>query len=99
MANRSHPVRSRVIRWAIVIVILLGAIAFVSANAASLVGGVQGVEDASPVPLVAGLAISIAAIANRGGLSRAAHRATGLVAPRMSMVRPAAVGFNADKVI
>jgi uncharacterized membrane protein YbhN (UPF0104 family) len=45
------------------------------------------------------LAISIAAIANRGGLSRAAHRATGLVAPRMSMVRPAAVGFNADKVI
>lgn len=61
-----------------------------------LVGGLGGVD---PLLAATGVIASAAAIANRGLLNQAAHRAVGLEANIAGMTHTAAVGFAAQKVV
>ncbi len=75
------------------------ATAFAFANAVTIRTVLAGMSHISPAPLGAGLAISLAAIVNRGGLNRAAHNAAGLPAEPLTMNRPSAIGFAANKIV
>ncbi len=98
-------VRAGAERWrrvgvaAVAVIVVASAAAFVIANGnhATALAGVAGSIDLRVASL--GLACSVLAIANRGMLNHAAHRAVGLEAGRGAMTHTAAVGFAAQKMV
>ena len=81
-------------------VVLCGcAVAFAIRNGASARQLIAGIGSIDPIVASLGLTCSILAIANRGLLNRAAHRAVGLEAGVGAMTHTAAVGFAAQKMV
>lgn len=82
-------------------VIGLGALVWTFADAPLATLGLlrDGVDRIRLPFALAGVAVSAAAIVNRGALHRAGHRAVGLDTPNREMTRTAAVGFAAQQVV
>ncbi|MEM9652466.1 MAG: YbhN family protein [Actinomycetota bacterium] len=78
---------------------MVGAVFFAANNLPTLETALVGLQEASLLPIAAGVLLSVAAMINRGFLNRAAHVAVGLDVEPASMVRTAAVGFAANKVV
>jgi len=76
-----------------------GATVFAITNAPAMQSLGGAVSHISPGVAVAGMALSRVAILNRAGLNRAAHNVVGLPAEPLSMIRPAAAGFAANKIL
>ncbi|MEO8697879.1 MAG: hypothetical protein ABI658_30550, partial [Acidimicrobiales bacterium] len=68
-------------------------------NAAIVTTVLAGISGVALWPLAAGVALSLAAMANRGLLNRSAHQAADLIVDPIAMIRTSAVGFAANKII
>jgi uncharacterized membrane protein YbhN (UPF0104 family) len=68
-------------------------------NATVLTSGLAGIGRVAWLPVATGVALSLAAMANRGLLNRSAHGAVGFIVDPLGMIRTSAVGFAATKVI
>lgn len=55
--------------------------------------------EASPLHIMAGVALSLLAMANRGLLNHAAHHAVGLQPTQTQITRTTAIGFAANKIL
>lgn len=80
-------------------VVIVASVVFVATNGSMILAALVGLQGASLLPVVLGVMLSLAAIANRGLLNLASHRAVGLDAGARSMMRTATVSFAANKVV
>lgn len=87
------------VRLLVYLCAIAGAVFFTATNLPTLETALAGLRDASTMPIVAGVALSVAAMVNRGFLNRAAHVAVGLDVQPISMIKTAAAGFAANKVV
>lgn len=79
--------------------IAVGLAFFAINNGAQLAAPFAGITRMAMWPASAGVGLSIAAMANRGQLNRAAYRAAGMDIGSFAMTRTSAVGFAANKVV
>ncbi len=86
-------------RLLVVVAVIAGAIAFAAADSSIAGTIVSGFDRMSPLPLLAGIGLSVAAIVNRGLLAWTAHRAVGLAVEPVAMTGTATVGFAANKIL
>ena len=89
----------RLVRIGIGVTCAVGVAVFVAGSAPAVRSLAAAAGSVSPPALLAGVVLSMLAILNRGGLNRATHQTAGLPAAPLSMVRPAAVGFAANKIL
>jgi uncharacterized membrane protein YbhN (UPF0104 family) len=98
-------VRAGVKRWrrfglaAVSVLVAASAVAFAAANFEHVATLADSAGSIDLWVMMVGLACSALAIANRGMLNHAAHRAVGLEAGMGAMTHTAAVGFAAQKMV
>lgn len=91
--------RRLVARFLFLTFVMVMAGLFLVTNAAMVGTAMAGLGDASLAPVFVGVLLSFVAMANRGLLNRAAHRAVGLEADAASLTRTSTVGYAASKVV
>ncbi len=82
-----------------VLAIAVTSVFFVWAQRGDLLASLEVLNTLEPTALIMALALSAISVANRGGLFRSAHRAVGLSADLMSMIRVSAAAYALNKVV
>lgn len=89
----------RIGRRLLVVAVIVAVVAFAATTRSVIATAIAGLTLAAVPAIAFGVALSFVAMANRGMMNTAAHRAVGLPADLISMIRISSIGFAANKII